>query len=114
MRYLRYLIPMVFLGIAMGCATQQSTDNGDGADTGPVVVDSGVTTGRLSDDGAQPGAPMPGDRALSLADNRIVYFAFDSAVIQTADRELIRLHGRNLADNPNLRMRLEGHADERG
>ena len=61
MRYLRYLTPMVFLGIAMGCATQPSTDNGDGADTGPVVVDSGVTTGRLSDDGAQPGAPMPGD-----------------------------------------------------
>ena len=114
MRYLRYLITMVFLGIAMGCATQLSTDNSDGTDTGPVVVDSGVTTGRLSDDGAQPGEPIPGDRVLSLADNRIVYFAFDSAVIQTADRELIRLHGRNLADNPNLRMRLEGHADERG
>ena len=122
MRYLQYLIPMVFLGFAMGCATQPGTDNGagtgtgtgTGASAGSVAVDSGVTTGRLSDDGAQLGTPIPGDRALNLADERIIYFAFDSAVIRTADRELIRLHGRNLADNPNLRMRLEGHADERG
>lgn len=114
MRSLRYLITMVFLVLGMGCATQPVTDNGDGASTGSVAVDSGVTTGRISDDGAQLGGPMSGDRALNLADERIIYFDFDSATIRTADRELIRLHGQNLADNPNLRMRLEGHADERG
>jgi peptidoglycan-associated lipoprotein len=51
---------------------------------------------------------------LNLVDDRIVFFAFDSAEIQAADRELLRMHGRNLADNPDLSMRLEGHADERG
>ena len=114
MRHLRYLIPMVFLAVVMGCATQSGTDTRDGADTGAVAIDSGVTTGRVSDDGAQPGALIPGDRALNLVNDRIVYFAFDSAEIRTADRELIRLHGRNLADNPDLSIRLEGHADERG
>lgn len=112
MRHLRYLIPMVFLAIAMGCATQSGTDTGDAADTG--AEDREATTRRVTEGDTQPGAPMPGDRGLNLVDDRMVYFAFDSAEIQAADRELIRMHGRNLADNPDLSMRLEGHADERG
>ena len=111
MRHLRYLIPMVFLAIATGCATKSATDTGEGA----APTDRGdATTRPVDDDRAQTGAPIGGDRDLNLVDDRIVYFAFDKSEIRAADRELIRMHGRNLADNPNLSMRLEGHADERG
>ncbi len=110
MRHLRYLIPMVFLAIATGCATKSATDTGEDA----APPDRGAETRGVEDDRAQPGAPMPSDGGLSLVDDRTVYFAFDSAQIRAADRELVRMHGRNLADNPDLSMRLEGHADERG
>ena len=111
MRHLRYLIPMVFLAISTGCATQSATDTGD--DAAPADRDD-ATTRPVDDDRAQTGAPISGDRDLNLVDDRTVFFAFDSSQIRAADRELIRMHGRNLADNPDLSMRLEGHADERG
>ncbi|MDT8428230.1 MAG: peptidoglycan-associated lipoprotein Pal [Pseudomonadales bacterium] len=44
----------------------------------------------------------------------VFYFDFDVAEFQPADRETLAIHGRNLAANPNRRIRLEGHADERG
>jgi peptidoglycan-associated lipoprotein len=102
---------MVFLAISTGCATKSATDTGDSA--APADPDA-ATTRPVDDDLAQTGAPMTGDRDLNLVDDRTVFFAFDSAEIRAADRELLRMHGKNLADNPDLSMRLEGHADERG
>ena len=111
MRHLRYLIPMVCLAISTGCATKSATDTGE--DAAPADPDA-ATTRPVDDDRAQTGAPMTGDRDLNLVDDRTVFFAFDSAEIRAADRELLRMHGRNLANNSDLSMRLEGHADERG
>ncbi len=111
MRHLRYLIPMVCLAISTGCATKSATDTGE--DAAPADPDA-ATTRPVDDDRAQTGAPLPSDGGLNLVDDRTVFFAFDSAEIRAADRELIRMHGKNLADNSDLSMRLEGHADERG
>lgn len=44
----------------------------------------------------------------------VFYFDFDVAEFQPSDRETLIVHARNLASNPNRRVRLEGHADERG
>lgn len=44
----------------------------------------------------------------------VFYFDFDVAEFQPSDRETLIVHARNLAANPNRRIRLEGHADERG
>jgi peptidoglycan-associated lipoprotein len=44
----------------------------------------------------------------------VFYFDFDVAEFQPSDRETLIIHARNLAANPNRRVRLEGHADERG
>ncbi len=110
MRHLRYLIPMVFLAISTGCATQSATDTGDDA----APPDRGAEPRPVDEDRAQTGIPMDEDRGLNLVDDRTVFFAFDSSAIRAADRELVRMHGRNLADNPDLSMRLEGHADDRG
>ena len=44
----------------------------------------------------------------------VFYFDFDVAEFQPSDRETLIIHARNLAENPNRRVRLEGHADERG
>jgi peptidoglycan-associated lipoprotein len=44
----------------------------------------------------------------------VFYFDFDVAEFQPSDRETLIIHARNLASNPSSRVRLEGHADERG
>ena len=44
----------------------------------------------------------------------LFYFDFDVSEIRPADRDVLAIHARDLAANPNKRIRLEGHADERG
>lgn len=45
---------------------------------------------------------------------RSVYFGFDNAEIEADYIPIIRNHARNLASNPGAKVRVEGHADERG
>jgi peptidoglycan-associated lipoprotein len=45
---------------------------------------------------------------------RVFYFDFDVSEFRGSDREVLNFHARDLAANPRKRIRLEGHADERG
>ena len=47
-------------------------------------------------------------------DSRVIYFAFDSNTVPAAAFETLRAHASYLKNNANAKIRLEGHADERG
>lgn len=49
-----------------------------------------------------------------LAGRTLIYFAFDSDAISAEDQALLAGHARFMAANPGVRVRLEGHTDERG
>jgi peptidoglycan-associated lipoprotein len=44
----------------------------------------------------------------------VIYFDFDSDQISKDYMDLIAHHGKFLANNPDMKLRIEGHADERG
>ncbi len=44
----------------------------------------------------------------------VLYFDFDSYELKPEDTDTVARHALQLAENPNLNVRLEGHADERG
>lgn len=104
-----------------GCATTETaTSPEDSAQ--PVVTpvqDGGPTTYGAGDDsvsgnvrgGAQDAAAQ--QLAAQLREN-VVYFDFDKANIRPDAYEILNAHSTYLASNPNARVRLEGHADERG
>jgi peptidoglycan-associated lipoprotein len=48
-----------------------------------------------------------------LAD-RVIYFDFDRYEVRPEFRDTVRSHADYLRRNPDLRVRLEGHTDERG
>jgi len=50
----------------------------------------------------------------NLLSQRIIYFDYDKARIRPEFMVLINTHAKLAAKYPQLRMRLEGHADERG
>jgi peptidoglycan-associated lipoprotein len=87
-----------------------STRNGDFEDIG------GSTSG-IGDDGGSDfvvfDGMQPGDGEL-IQNNLIVYFEFDSSEIRADFNPMLAAHGRYLASDPNLVVRLEGHTDERG
>lgn len=47
-------------------------------------------------------------------EQRVIYFDFDNADIRAEYREVVTAHAQYLATSPNMKVRLEGHADERG
>jgi len=44
----------------------------------------------------------------------VIYFAFDSDSISPEDQALVAAHARFLSGKAGVRLRLEGHTDERG
>lgn len=50
----------------------------------------------------------------SVLAERVIYFDFDSDQISQDYLDLIAHHGKYLANNPDVKLRIEGHADERG
>ncbi|HEV6968264.1 OmpA family protein [Roseateles sp.] len=49
-----------------------------------------------------------------LSRHRSVFFAFDQSVIRSADQPVVEMHGIYLWRYPELRVRVEGHTDDRG
>jgi peptidoglycan-associated lipoprotein len=62
---------------------------------------------------AGSGTEIPGPQEGLLA-KKIIYFDFDSSEIKGEGTDIASAHAKYLASNPNLRVRLEGHTDERG
>jgi peptidoglycan-associated lipoprotein len=63
--------------------------------------------------GAGAGTEIPGPQEGLLA-KKIIYFDFDSSEIKGEGTDIASAHAKYLASNPSLRVRLEGHTDERG
>ncbi len=85
------------------------------------VQREGVTATGVDQGGGGSGGPLggsAGEAALggpgATQENRIVYFDYDRFDIRPEHNAAIQAHGRYLSANPGARIRLEGHADERG
>ncbi len=44
----------------------------------------------------------------------VIFFDFDSSELRSEDTDIVARHAMQLAQNGGMRVRLEGHADERG
>ena len=54
------------------------------------------------------------DPSNPIATQRSVYFDFDVYTIKPEFAKLVEMHGKYLAANPGVSIRIEGNADERG
>jgi peptidoglycan-associated lipoprotein len=101
------LIGAVALSLA-ACGGAQTTAK-------PEVEDKSVGA-EPSGAAAQPGAEGQalGAKPADLLGNRRVSFAFDSSAVDDEGRAIIEAHAAYLANNKNVKLVLEGHADERG
>jgi peptidoglycan-associated lipoprotein len=82
------------------------TPGGPGAGTTGQGTQSGVATVRVD--------PAAGSTAGPANTTRLVYFDYDSYTIKPDSQATIEAHARFLKANPQRRVALEGHTDERG
>ncbi|MGP8035231.1 MAG: peptidoglycan-associated lipoprotein Pal [Steroidobacteraceae bacterium] len=86
----------------------------------PGTTTPGTNTGAESEGANAAGAGAAGSQEetagplAGLLATRLVYFDFDSAVIQGQGVDVVAAHAKYLATNPQQRVRLEGNTDERG
>lgn len=127
-------IPEAGGSIGSGSASSSSANHTAGSNTrganmgqGGNVTSTGAgagggyQTGRTGSSGHNSGANA--DMAITPANlnnprsplyQKIIYFDYDKATVKPRYRAVLDAHSKLLAQYPNLRVRLEGHADERG
>jgi len=121
------MLPALML---LGCGTsgevEEETDTGVSSSPSTSGQDSSATTSGVGSGDAASGESMgeqqqedsfsgdPLDDPSSLLAKRVVYFDFDQSDIKSDFRAIIQAHAEYLANNSNMSVTLEGHADERG
>jgi len=95
---------MLTLGV-FGCG-------GNGDDIEPIKPEpEPVVTPEPPD--TTPVIPPP-PPVLSEADFKVAYFDFDKYNLRSDARQALEANAKILRENPNVRVMLEGHCDERG
>jgi peptidoglycan-associated lipoprotein len=109
----------VVLALA-GCHGKTGLKPADGAAGSAVAGSTGAQGGAGgaagAGGGAAGGAGAVGTEGASapVGVARLVYFDFDSSEIRPEFVAVIAAHARALSANASIRVRLEGHTDERG
>ena len=117
------------------CATTQEEmieDDGppveDQSQSGTAIVDDGSSGGAdatgLDDGDTGDGTAIVDESTMTALErleqtdgtlsSRVIYFEFDSAKLTSESIETLEIHGNFIAGNGEVKVRLEGHADERG
>ena len=94
-----------------GAGGESVSSTAAGAQTSGAGSDSANSGGGATGGANGPGALGPSG---ALGSQRIIYFDFDSSDVRPEYVDVVAAHGRFLAGNASIRVRLEGHTDERG
>ena len=115
----------VFMALLAGCASVEP--GRAGGDLAPVEMIDPATGQRPSS--AEPAAPEPtpasGVTSIEISEPllkpepvpdapRTVYFDFDSYTVKDEYRAALEAHARSLSRNNGMRLRIQGHTDDRG
>lgn len=79
---------------------------------GNIQSNAQASTGDFYDDPAYGVRVVGGPQ--SQAKDRVIYFDFDSAKLDSRSLEVVKAHAKYLVEHPHTRVVLEGHTDERG
>jgi peptidoglycan-associated lipoprotein len=121
------LAVIMIASLLAACETAPVQDGADAGMQQPEQVDSAQSGGLQGANGGS-GTALGGaqtDAGVSYEKNaindpnsvlaeRVIYFDYNSDQISADYQKLIEHHGKYLVRNGDMKVRLEGHADERG
>ena len=109
------LVLFAFSGFVACSSSSEEVMPEEVVETNESDVDATARRAQELEDEARRRAAAAEERMMrSALATKVFYFDFDVAEFRSADRDVLTYHARDLAANPSKRIRLEGHADERG
>ncbi|MEQ1801686.1 MAG: peptidoglycan-associated lipoprotein Pal [Gammaproteobacteria bacterium] len=121
MKNLKTLAAVLVVTLVTACAGPSKSTVDEGAAGANGAGQGGAASSGVADGGMGQGGAMGGDAAGGALggpgasqENRIIYFEFDRFDIKPEYNTILQAHAKYLSANPSARVRLEGHADERG
>lgn len=102
MKKIKTLMLVAMLGIA-GCGGEQAVQPTSPTDQAQAAQPRGADSD-----------PAVSGQARQAPGKRAVYFAFDSSAVDAANRAVVEQNAGYLSANPQVKVTLEGHCDERG
>ncbi|QYJ84890.1 peptidoglycan-associated lipoprotein Pal [Shewanella mesophila] len=110
------LVALPIMAISACSSTSESetdaTSSMGGSESSEMTSGSGVETG-----GVAPILTPEEQQRIKYQELRkehIIYFDFDRSSVSSEFSEVLNAHGDYLVEHPNVRVMIEGHADERG
>jgi len=105
-------VPLMALSACSSTSDSETDANGSMSGTGSEYGVGGIETGGV----APVLSPTEQQRLKEqeLRRQNIIYFDFDRSEVQSENAEILQAHGNYLVEHPNVRVLIEGHADERG
>lgn len=116
----RLLISMGVALLLAACASKEPPTAVKVEDRSPPVTSTTTTTPTPTTQGTQGQQAGLGTRIDPLKDpnnplsKRVIYFDYDKDIVKPEFASLVQAHASYLGQNRNRKVRLEGHADERG
>ncbi|MCG8671794.1 MAG: peptidoglycan-associated lipoprotein Pal [Pseudomonadales bacterium] len=118
----KHLIALMAAASIAGCSTtpddSTATEDTSASQEASSETSSSEATYGAGDDsvsGSTQGASSAADSLKAAAmQSTIVYFDFDKSNIRPDAYNTLKAHAAYLSANPAVKVRLEGHADERG
>jgi peptidoglycan-associated lipoprotein len=99
----------------VACSSNSDVEEAQESDAGLSGIDATTQRTQQLQSEAERRAAEAQERIRTAAlTTTVFYFDFDVAEFRPADRDVLTFHGQDLGANANKRIRLEGHADERG
>ena len=106
------VIPFAVLtALAFGCSTQPTSDSPATPGQSPAASSSSPS-GQAAPSRGVTGDAMKDPKAALTS--RSIYYDYDKYDIKAESRDVIQAHARYLREHPEVKVRIEGNADERG
>ncbi len=108
-RFLALALAALLLAAVIGCAKKPAA-------TTPVPPSSTPTESAPTPPSTPAPAPTPAPatRTVTARDLQVIYFGYDSFLLDDGARAALDSNAKMLRDNPALSVSVDGHCDERG
>ena len=109
----KLVISIVLVNLLAACASEKPKETA----SAPASAPASSAAADAAKSAAAPAVKAevdPLNDSSSILAKRSVYYPFDVAAVQDADKPTVQAHAKYLSGHANRKMRLEGNCDERG